>query len=335
MSATHSLLTDLKSENNPITVVCTNTSLLEDIYHLKQQLSQETLIRLVHPMSVFVNEMLTVKKDMTSVLVKMELIEKSNANIKLENQRMRLELDQHIKMNNSEGETLQENIQLHNGLRSTVEEIFRNYTVEFKTEEIVQVKKDMSEALGKIQELENNVTDLRREKQRLQEELDQHIMGKEKDGNTKLQVIKELQKDVRNVTSTVESFRVDARLHPAFHARLSHSVRKIGFYQTVIFDFEVVDTTNSYDPRSGIFTAPLTGTYVFYWNILSNEASGMDTTLDCSQGSLGYGFVSHAVNYGNGGNLVIANLTSGTHVWVKKADRYGNYMNERFSTFSG
>ncbi|XP_061195734.1 complement C1q-like protein 2 [Saccostrea echinata] len=177
MSMTHSPLTDLKSEDNPITDVCANESLGEDIYHLKQQLNQESLIRL---------------------------------------------------------------------------------------------------SLNQI-----------------------------------------------------------PRMFPSFHARLSRSVRQIGFYQTVIFDFEVVDTTNSYDPQSGIFTAPVAGIYVFYWNILSNEASGMDTTLDSSQGSLGYGFVSHAVNYGNGGNLVIAKLTSGTNVWVKKAARYGNYIHERFSTFTG
>ncbi|XP_061196060.1 uncharacterized protein LOC133204352 [Saccostrea echinata] len=73
----------------------------------------------------------------------------------------------------------------------------------------------MSEALGKIQELENNVTDLRRENQRLQEELDQHIMEKERGGDTKLQMIKELQKDVINVTSTVseEHFLEEGRYY--------------------------------------------------------------------------------------------------------------------------
>ncbi|XP_062571102.1 girdin-like [Saccostrea cucullata] len=337
MSASHSPLTDLKSEANSITVVCSNESVREDIHHLKQQLSQETLIRmsLVHQMSAFVNELLTVKKDMTSVLVKMEEVEKSHADIQLENQKMRMELDRYVKMNNTVRETSHENTKLHADLRSAVEEILiHNYTTaEFTTEELAKVQKDMSETLGKIQELENNVTDLRLENQRLQREIDEKIMGHEKEDDTNLQMIKELQKDFRNMTSTVESLR--PQMLPSFHARLSRPVRKIGFYQTVIFDFEVVDTTNSYDPRSGIFTAPITGTYVFFWNILSTEASGMDTTLDSSQGALGFGFVSHAVNFGNGGNLVIANLTSGTHVWVKKADRYGNYMHERFSTFSG
>ncbi|XP_062586370.1 girdin-like isoform X2 [Saccostrea cucullata] len=335
MSTSNLPLAVLKSEEKPITVVCANESVREDIHHLKQQLSQETLIRLslVHQMSAFVNELLTVKKEMASVLVKMEEVEKGNADIQLEKQRMRMELDRQIKINNTDRETLQENTQHHKDLQSAVEEIFRNYTAEFRTEEITEVKNDMSEILDKIQELENNVTDLELENQRLQRKLDENIIEKEKEDDTKLQMIKELQEDFRNVTTKIERTRPE--MLPSFHARLSRPVRKIGLSQTVIFDLEVVDTTNSYDPQSGIFTAPVTGTYVFYWNILSNEASGMDTALDSSQGALGCGFVSHAVNYGNGGNLVLANLTSGTHVWVKKADKFGNYIHERFSTFSG
>jgi hypothetical protein len=124
-------------------------------------------------------------------------------------------------------------------------------------------------------------------------------------------------------------------LPAAFHARLSHDVHNVGTNQPIVFDLEKVDTTNSYEPRDGIFTAPVNGIYVFYWNLLTNQASGMDTTLDSSNGALGFGFVSHAENWENGGNLVIAQLTTGTHVWVKKADKYGDFLHERFSTFSG
>lgn len=58
----------------------------------------------------------------------------------------------------------------------------------------------------------------------------------------------------------------------------------------------------------------------------------MDTVLESSHGTLGFGYLSHAVN---GGYLVIARLAAGTHVWVKTADNYGNSLHKRFSTFSG
>ncbi|XP_061179360.1 complement C1q tumor necrosis factor-related protein 3-like [Saccostrea echinata] len=128
---------------------------------------------------------------------------------------------------------------------------------------------------------------------------------------------------------------ISTGLLPAFHARLSRDLTNIGTGQPIVFDLETLDTTNSYEPSDGIFTVPMNGVYVFYWNLLTNQASGMDTTLMSTHGPLGFGFVSHAENYENGGNLIIAKLTSGTHVWVKKADKYGDFLHERFSTFSG
>lgn len=117
-----------------------------------------------------------------------------------------------------------------------------------------------------------------------------------------------------------------------FHARLSHDLHSVGKGQPIVFNFELVDTANAYEHTDGIFTVPLTGTYVFHWNLLTWDASGMDTVLESSHGTLGFGYLSHAVN---GGNLVIARLAAGTHVWVKKADNYGNSLHKRFSTFSG
>ena len=80
---------------------------------------------------------------------------------------------------------------------------------------------------------------------------------------------------------------------------------------------------------------PVTGIYVFNWNLMTRETSGMDTTLTSSEGPLGFGFVSNADVWDNGGNLVMAKLTQGTHVWLKKAATYGSFLHERFSTFSG
>ncbi|XP_062609113.1 complement C1q tumor necrosis factor-related protein 3-like [Saccostrea cucullata] len=128
---------------------------------------------------------------------------------------------------------------------------------------------------------------------------------------------------------------ISAGLLPAFHTRLSRDLTNVGTGQPIVFDLETLDTTNSYEPNSGIFTVPMNGIYVFYWNLLTNQASGMDTTLMSTHGPLGFGFVSHAENWENGGNLIVAKLTTGTHVWVKKADKYGDFLHERFSTFSG
>lgn len=67
-----------------------------------------------------------------------------------------------------------------------------------------------------------------------------------------------------------------------------------------------------------IYTAPLTGIYVFHWNLLTCDAAEMNTTLDSSHGPLDYGFISHVDSFLSGGNLVIARLVAGKNVWVKK-----------------
>lgn len=83
-----------------------------------------------------------------------------------------------------------------------------------------------------------------------------------------------------------------------------------------------------------IYTAPLTGIYVFHWNLLTCDAAEMNTTLDSSHGPLDYGFISHVDSFLSGGNLVIARLVAGKNVWVKKTEQYGDSLHERFSTFS-
>lgn len=67
-----------------------------------------------------------------------------------------------------------------------------------------------------------------------------------------------------------------------------------------------------------IYTAPLTGIYVFHWNLLTCDAADMDTNLDSSHGPLDYGFISHVDSFLSGGNSVIARLVAGNNVWVKK-----------------
>lgn len=54
-----------------------------------------------------------------------------------------------------------------------------------------------------------------------------------------------------------------------FHARLSHDLHSVGKGQPIVFNFELVDTANAYEHTDGIFTVPLTGTYVFHWNLLT------------------------------------------------------------------
>lgn len=55
-------------------------------------------------------------------------------------------------------------------------------------------------------------------------------------------------------------------LQPAFLANRSTDALNVtgnGAVYTIVFDNEIADQSNSYDPATGIFTAPVTGKYVF------------------------------------------------------------------------
>ncbi|XP_062586377.1 uncharacterized protein LOC134247981 isoform X2 [Saccostrea cucullata] len=78
-AASQSLTTDTKSEN-PVTVVCVNQTRDQEMNNLRQQLNQETTIRLslTRQMYSLVDDMITMKKQMEKMEAKVQEMEKKN-----------------------------------------------------------------------------------------------------------------------------------------------------------------------------------------------------------------------------------------------------------------
>ncbi|XP_061195620.1 uncharacterized protein LOC133203843 isoform X1 [Saccostrea echinata] len=100
-----SLTTDQKSENS-LAVVCANQSSDHEMNNLRQQLNQETIIRLSLTRQVYslVDDMITMKKHMAKMEARVQEVEKKEHVLQLENQRLQRQLDKYLRMNNSIGE---------------------------------------------------------------------------------------------------------------------------------------------------------------------------------------------------------------------------------------
>lgn len=124
--------------------------------------------------------------------------------------------------------------------------------------------------------------------------------------------------------------------------------RKIGFTATasgttsswnsgtLIFPAIIRNNGNGYNPGTGVFTAPLAGTYVFYVSVQSyyNQDIHVDIVLNgvtqvrtMAQGSSG--------PYDASSNLVVLILQKEDRVWVKHRAGNGYYNDGPMTTFSG
>ena len=127
-----------------------------------------------------------------------------------------------------------------------------------------------------------------------------------------------------------------------FTAYLDHLVEHPGIDQTIIFNHALFNDGGAYNTRSGIFTCPKDGVYLFSFEVsiwsnrqivaklVANSANEVDGIADAE---------FHTGQEVQGSNMAILRLGQGSHVWVENY-RWGDRAVEgssthRFSTFSG
>ena len=146
-----------------------------------------------------------------------------------------------------------------------------------------------------------------------------------------------------NVTSRFQRYLLNALDTPiGFTAYLGHTVEHLGIDHTIIFNHALFNDGGAYNTRSGIFTCPQDGVYLFFFEVsiwsnrqvvaklVANSANEVDGIADAE---------FHTGQEVQGSNMAILRLGQGSHVWVENyrwADRAveGSSIS-RFSTFSG
>ena len=107
----------------------------------------------------------------------------------------------------------------------------------------------------------------------------------------------------------------------AFTAQISleGAMSDIKRNQTIVFDLVEYNMGGGYDPTTGKFKSQISGTYVFFFNILTRPHMrlGVDLTINGETRSA-CAYSGADPNFSvNGSNMVVVHINKGDEVWVR------------------
>ncbi|XP_069135892.1 complement C1q-like protein 4 [Argopecten irradians] len=127
----------------------------------------------------------------------------------------------------------------------------------------------------------------------------------------------------------------------AFYAMIRYNIPHVNARQTLHFDSVQTNDGNAYNPGTGTFTCPETGTYMFHWSI--NQATptqGLGGTI--STNLLHNGILSGALQTGDNNvpssssNSAVLHLRAGDRVYIQVSQASTDaYIGQTYSGFSG
>ena len=130
--------------------------------------------------------------------------------------------------------------------------------------------------------------------------------------------------------------RAENEVIVAFTVGLTSTVQHAGPHQNIVFDHVETNVGNGYNPHHGVFTAPVSGLYLFYSSILS-EHDGEVRAQIVVNGVFKASIYGSNDRFDQGSQAIVVSLQQGDDVAVQNRDNdhaiYGDaYI---YSTFSG
>ncbi|XP_053392005.1 heavy metal-binding protein HIP-like, partial [Mercenaria mercenaria] len=124
----------------------------------------------------------------------------------------------------------------------------------------------------------------------------------------------------------------------AFQASVSPTINDIKADATILFGDCTTNIGGAFDAKSGIFTTPVAGTYIFHSTILTPPKSVVETALQVNGEVKMLLYSGDNSLYSPGSNMVVLQLKVGDLVKMVKHGPWGKTpftIHHRFSTFSG
>ena len=124
----------------------------------------------------------------------------------------------------------------------------------------------------------------------------------------------------------------------AFYAQVTKNIGGIGNFQPIVFDLVTTNIGNVYNKADGIFTAPVTGTYVFIWTASNDQHTYMYTEIVANavvkgrqlSDSFDHADVSSATG------AAVLSLQAGDTVWIRSNTAHTHsIMGSQLTSFSG
>ncbi|KAK7092356.1 complement C1q tumor necrosis factor-related protein 3-like [Littorina saxatilis] len=123
----------------------------------------------------------------------------------------------------------------------------------------------------------------------------------------------------------------------AFHARHSSDPFSVASQGTIVYDNVVTNIGDGYDIKSGIFTAPVSGTYVFFANCMAVVGTSEEAYITLGGVVVGacYSWEPQGSEIHQGAGMATVHVLKGQAVRVQLLENAENVRGGHWNSFSG
>lgn len=349
-----SRLTDAETEN----VTLQDEAIVTKTDVLKMLLNQETLIRmsLVKDVNSIMEDMLEVKEMMSTNNIRLGDVEKEISSLKNELQLLKTEnqklkeqgwkFQDDFKANSHKFNEIDRNlsydrVQCEKNFNDTFKEYEKN------TSKILNfIKAEVSDLSVKLLDLnkytveqnksipnliESELTEHSANVNKLLSDINQNFTSSKDSQKQLLHNLSALENDVTSIKTMISEMKTSV----GFTAGMTSS-SSTWSGDILVFPHIVTNYGNGYNPRTGKFTAPTDGTYVFFVHVNAFGSNFIYLDIVINGSSKVRTLAHNSAKFRTGTNMAVLQLVIGDSVWVGRYDGQSYYTHSApITTFSG